>query len=180
MLRRKRDDLRFPPSDPPDPTVHTYYLSPEELVSYQKGASFMEKPSNVVNNGSSSTMTQAWQAFQSLWTQIHPPNAFVQYQQDAQRTLNGTAREHWANYALGLAGETGEVVDALKKVLYHGHTLDRDHVTEELGDVLFYVAALATMLETSLADIAEANIAKLQKRYPEGWDPVRSQQREEG
>ena len=69
---------------------------------------------------------------------------------------------------LGLCGEAGEVADKVKKVLR-----DREGVFDpaviddlrlELGDVLWYVAQLATELELDLDDIAEANLAKLASR----------------
>lgn len=74
-----------------------------------------------------------------------------------------------AVFALGLAGEAGEVADYLKKVIGHGHDFDRETLVKELGDVLWYLAALAYQHQISLAEVAEANIEKLQKRYPEGF-----------
>ena len=79
--------------------------------------------------------------------------------------------------ALGVAGEAGEVADLVKKVVFHGHPLDVDKLKAEMGDVLWYLASLCNTLGIDLADVAEANIEKLKKRYPHGWDPQRSQQR---
>lgn len=45
-----------------------------------------------------------------------------------------------AIWCMGLAGETGEAIDYLKKVVAHGHKLDRDRIALELGDVLWYLA----------------------------------------
>ena len=70
---------------------------------------------------------------------------------------------------MGLGGEAGEVVDYYKKVLFHGHELDRDKLIDETGDVLWYVAAMATALDVTLEEIAEYNIKKLRKRYPENF-----------
>ncbi len=67
--------------------------------------------------------------------------------------------------AMGLTGEAGEADDYLKKVLFHGHQLDRDKIGKELGDVLWYVAEAATALGLSLDLIAQGNIAKLEARY---------------
>lgn len=107
---------------------------------------------------------------------------FTEYQHACARTQNTllTPRDVLANYALGLAGEVGEVVDHIKKHLYHGHALDRAQVADELGDVLWYWAALATALDLDSDLVALINLAKLRARYPDGFDPVRSQQREEG
>jgi len=69
---------------------------------------------------------------------------------------------------LGLCGEAGEVADKVKKVLRdregHFDTAVRDDLLLELGDVLWYVAQLATELDLSLEAIAEANLAKLSSR----------------
>ena len=72
--------------------------------------------------------------------------------------------------ALGLAGEAGEVADLVKKGILHRTNVDRPgRIMEELGDVLWYVAGLASHYGLSLDDIMEANIAKLRERYPDGW-----------
>jgi len=69
---------------------------------------------------------------------------------------------------LGLCGEAGEVADKVKKVLRdqggHFDAAVRDDLLLELGDVLWYVAQLATELDLSLEAIAEANLAKLASR----------------
>jgi NTP pyrophosphatase (non-canonical NTP hydrolase) len=78
---------------------------------------------------------------------------------------------------LGLVGESGEVVDLIKKHVYHGHPLDSDKLLKELGDVLWYVAALATALDVELSEVAAKNIAKLTARYPEGFSSEASMNR---
>lgn len=88
-------------------------------------------------------------------------------------------KQNLSNYAMGLAGETGEVVDLLKKSIYHGHELDKTEVMKELGDVLHYVSGLATMLNIELENVARTNIAKLQKRYPNGFSKENSINRTE-
>jgi len=94
------------------------------------------------------------------------------YQRLAMRThpnLGASPRDDLALGALGLAGEAGEAVELVKKHLYHGAELDRDKLTKELGDVLWYVAATAAARGIDLDAVAEANIAKLRTRYPEGF-----------
>ena len=71
--------------------------------------------------------------------------------------------------AFGIAGESGEIVDYLKKGIFHRHGYDASKVEEELGDLLWYVAALATKLGLSMESIMERNIAKLKQRYPNGY-----------
>ena len=78
----------------------------------------------------------------------------------------------------GLCGETGKVADLYKKHLFQGHELDRKAVAEELGDVLWYAAELATGLGMTLDKVAEINIAKLRKRYPNGFESRRSVERD--
>lgn len=82
-----------------------------------------------------------------------------------------TADELLAKDALGLAGEAGELVDLLKKHLYHGKPLDLVKTEKELGDVLWYVSAIARHLGTTLEEVAQLNHAKLSARYPAGYSP---------
>lgn len=103
-----------------------------------------------------------------------------EYQMLAQRTANTSrAADKLENACLGLAGETGEVCDVLKKYLFQGHELDRAHMIEEAGDIAWYLAELAAGLGVSLEDILIQNIAKLRRRYPQGFDPERSMHREQ-
>jgi NTP pyrophosphatase (non-canonical NTP hydrolase) len=103
------------------------------------------------------------------------------YQKLAARTLGAdrTREEQLANAALGLAGEAGEVSDMLKKHLFHAWPLDREALVKELGDCMWYIAAFATVLDVSLDEIAERNIEKLRRRYPDGFDVERSRNRAE-
>lgn len=95
---------------------------------------------------------------------------FNRYQELAERTAGRMDTEkRLANFSMGVAGEAGEVCDYLKKVLFHGHEMDKDILAKELGDVLWYVATLANTVDISLEDIAIKNIEKLQKRYPQGF-----------
>lgn len=104
-----------------------------------------------------------------------------EYQQLAARTLGGnrTHEQQLANAALGLTGEAGEVAEVIKKHLFHATPLDKDALMKELGDCLWYIAAFGTVLGFSLDDIAQRNIDKLRKRYPEGFDTERSRNRTE-
>ena len=76
-------------------------------------------------------------------------------------------REPIVGFALGLAGESGEVVDDIKKKYYHGRDVDPNHTLEELGDVMWYVANIATQMGASLEDIMVNNVKKLTERYPQ-------------
>lgn len=61
-----------------------------------------------------------------------------------------------------------------------GHELDKEHLTKELGDIAWYLAEAATALEFPLDDILQANIDKLKKRYPDGFDAQKSLVRLQG
>ena len=69
---------------------------------------------------------------------------------------------------LGLAGEVGEICNKLKKVHRDGVIPDPEDIKKELGDVLWYISALANEFEIKLDDIAKANIEKLQSRMKRG------------
>ena len=75
---------------------------------------------------------------------------------------------------MGLNGEAGEAIDILKKHLFQGHDLDREHLAKELGDVAWYLAISADALGYSLEQILQMNIDKLRARYPDGFEAERS------
>ena len=74
--------------------------------------------------------------------------------------------------AVGIAGEAGEILDALKKAWVYGKPLDTENILEEAGDILFYLQAMLTECGFSIPDAMAHNIDKLKKRYPEGWSPT--------
>lgn len=79
--------------------------------------------------------------------------------------------------ALGIAGEAGEVADLLKKHLFHGHPLDKEKLRKELGDVAWYLCAIASEHDIPFSEVLEENIEKLKRRYPEGFSEKASQER---
>ena len=94
-----------------------------------------------------------------------------EYQRLAARTLGDGG---YANLGMGIAGEAGEVCDYLKKFVFHGHTLDKGKLAEELGDCQWYIAGLATLADIPMSDICQGNVDKLRARYPEGFSTKRS------
>jgi NTP pyrophosphatase (non-canonical NTP hydrolase) len=92
---------------------------------------------------------------------------FDEYQKAAAQTMNPrlTDDERLLDAAAGIAEEAGEVLAHVRKHLYQGRPLDRDALAEELGDVLWCVAATATASGCDLSKIAATNIAKLRSRY---------------
>jgi NTP pyrophosphatase (non-canonical NTP hydrolase) len=95
-----------------------------------------------------------------------------EYQARSRRTAE-YPREAWLAYpALGLSGEAGEVAEHAKKAIRddEGKVTDerRAAMAKELGDVLWYVAQLASELGLDLDEIAQANLEKLLSRQQRG------------
>ena len=103
-----------------------------------------------------------------------------EYQQLALRTLNPQLSEKnvLINGVMGLCGESGEVIDLVKKHLAQGHPLDKEKIAKELGDVAWYLAETAYAIGYPLEEILQMNIDKLKTRYPDGFDPEKSMNRE--
>lgn len=72
---------------------------------------------------------------------------------------------HLIHMAIGISGEAGELLDAIKKRAVYRKELDRENVIEELGDLEFYMEGLRQGLGVTREQCLEANIAKLSKRY---------------
>lgn len=106
-----------------------------------------------------------------------------EYQKAAMRTASGMSYELYGaimNAALGICGEGGEVADLVKKAAFQGHNLDREHVAKELGDCFWYLAVGAEAIGYTLEEIGQMNKAKLEARYPNGFEAERSLHRAEG
>jgi NTP pyrophosphatase (non-canonical NTP hydrolase) len=99
---------------------------------------------------------------------------FDEYQDASARTLNSrlTDNERLLDAAAGIAEEAGEVLAHVRKHLYQGRPLDTKKLAEELGDVLWCVAAAATASGLRLDQIALENQEKLRKRHPQGLGGV--------
>lgn len=79
--------------------------------------------------------------------------------------------------AMGVAGEGGELLDAVKKHWVYGKELDRENILEECGDAMFYIAVLLKHCGYTLEQAMQHNMAKLNKRYPEGYTDRAAQDR---
>ena len=95
---------------------------------------------------------------------------FDEYQEKSRKTAIYPDKDHNFVYpTLGLAGEAGEVAEKMKKVIRdHGGVINEEkkmEIQKELGDVLWYVAQIATELHLSLDQVANANIEKLYSRF---------------
>lgn len=77
-------------------------------------------------------------------------------------------KAHMLHMAVGISGEAGELLDAVKKATVYNKPLDRENVIEELGDLEFYMEGLRAKLEITREETLVANIAKLSTRYSSG------------
>jgi len=83
----------------------------------------------------------------------------------------------------GLSAESGEFTEVVKKILFQGKPLDEDniyHMKRELGDICWYLAVACTALNTTLEDILVMNVEKLSARYPQGFEIIKSEIRQDG
>ena len=110
----------------------------------------------------------------TVWKARHPMT-IQEYQEAVRRTCATTEQDDTIKLALiGLQDELGEVAGPLKKYLWHGHPLERAHLKDEVGDLLWYLATLCTALSLDLEQVLEQNVEKLRTRYPEGFSSERS------
>ena len=72
---------------------------------------------------------------------------------------------HLIHMAIGISGESGELLDAIKKRVVYRKELDRENVIEELGDLEFYLEGIRQGLGVTREQCIDANITKLSKRY---------------
>ena len=86
--------------------------------------------------------------------------------------------------ALGMSAESGEFTEVVKKIVFQGKPYTEDnifHMKRELGDIMWYVAQACMSLDTTIDEIIEMNVEKLQARYPGGeFDVHYSENRQEG
>lgn len=81
--------------------------------------------------------------------------------------------------AIGIAGEAGELLDAVRKHVFDGQPLDEDNLKEEAGDIIFYLEALIQTMRTTVQEIITGNMAKLSKRYEGGYSDQQAQERKD-
>lgn len=79
--------------------------------------------------------------------------------------------------SMGIAGEAGELLDAIKKHTMYDLPLDVANVIEEIGDLEFYIQALKNILRLSSEEVMNHNISKLDKRYRKGFTTLEAKER---
>ena len=86
--------------------------------------------------------------------------------------------------ALGICAEGGEFTEVVKKIVFQGKPVNDEnifHMKRELGDIMWYVAQACMTLDTTIDEIIEMNVEKLEKRYPGGsFDVHYSENRKDG
>lgn len=95
-------------------------------------------------------------------------NEFVaKISKPGQNILSSLSPEkcHLVHMAMGASGETGELLDAIKKHVMYQKLLDKENVIEEIGDTIFYLQGICNALNISLEQCIDHNISKLSKRY---------------
>ena len=96
----------------------------------------------------------------------------------------GANIERLTTAGVGLAAESGEFLEIVKKMGFQGKPWDdanREHLIIELGDVMWYVAQATQALGISFDEVVATNVKKLEKRYPGGtFEIYKSENREEG
>jgi NTP pyrophosphatase (non-canonical NTP hydrolase) len=92
----------------------------------------------------------------------------------------GTPPQRLITAALGLSAEAGEFGDLVKKCLFQGKELNKENrelMIKELGDVMWYLSQGCMALGVTIDEVLWANIDKLEKRYPNGFEVSRSENR---
>ena len=85
--------------------------------------------------------------------------------------------------AIGMLAESGEFAEVMKKILFQGKEMNEEnrfHMKRELGDVLWYWIQGCIALGYTPEEVMQENIKKLEKRYPNGFEVARSENREVG
>ena len=102
----------------------------------------------------------------------------------SELVLGGADVSHLLTAALGLAAESGEFTEIVKKILLQGKPYNEEnvfHMKRELGDICWYIAQACMALDTTFDEVIEMNVEKLKARYPGGeFDVYSSENRVEG
>ena len=99
---------------------------------------------------------------------------------DRMENQFGTPPQRLITAALGLSAEAGEFGDLVKKCLFQGKELNKENrelMIKELGDVMWYLSQGCMALGVTIDEVLWANIDKLEKRYPNGFEVAKSENR---
>ena len=97
------------------------------------------------------------------------PNEFIKFVESLENNDLDLSNTRILHAVLGIAGESGELVDLVKKSVVYHQPLKTVELKEELGDLLHYIAMLMSVNNWSFEEVMEGNSVKLNKRYPNGY-----------
>lgn len=92
-----------------------------------------------------------------------------EYQEFCKKAWSATVQNNQLYFAVGLAGEVGEVCEEVKKAYRDDRDFDKEKLTNELGDVLWYLTNIASRAGITLEEIMQKNVDKLTKRHGESY-----------
>lgn len=118
-----------------------------------------------MNNDSIAVVTERREQLHTMFEKM--VGALIKPGADIVRSLT-PGRANALHMAVGVSGEAGELLDAVKKYVVYDKPLDRMNVVEELGDLEFYMEGLRAEFGITREETIQANIAKLSKRYHSG------------
>jgi NTP pyrophosphatase (non-canonical NTP hydrolase) len=95
---------------------------------------------------------------------------------DIIKTLSAK-KAHLLHMAVGISGEAGELLDAIKKHVIYNKPIDIENVKEELGDLLFYIQGIYNAIDVTQDEILAMNKEKLSVRYKNGYSDKAAQER---
>lgn len=96
---------------------------------------------------------------------------------DMDKSIGAMAKLRVLHAAMGISGEAGELMDAIKKHILYDKPLDITNVKEEIGDLCWYMALMLDEVGSSFEEVMKMNHDKLEKRFPGGFTEKLAQQR---
>lgn len=102
------------------------------------------------------------------------------YKEEVKRSMAqlGHSLADQLHMAMGISTEASEILDVFKKKLAYGKEIDVVNVREEIGDIMWYIANLSTLLEIDLEEALQINVDKLKARYPDKFDEEKALNRD--
>ena len=92
----------------------------------------------------------------------------IEYSYWVEDKIMTEGKDRLVENTLGLVGEAGEVAEKIKKLIRDSNRFSNEEIIKELGDVVFYATALANYFESSLEEVIEVNVDKLDDRQVRG------------
>jgi len=97
------------------------------------------------------------------------PNDFIKFCFSLANNDLSTVNPAILHAIIGIGGESGELLDTLKKSLVYHQSIDFDNIKEEVGDLLHYIAQLIHTCGWTFEEVMQTNVKKLRIRYPNGY-----------